>query len=119
MPRILFVKEEQVVECESDANLRKVCLDNGIALYEFPYSLPLANCRGHGICGTCKVRVDTTDSLTPPSRAERIHLGSDDPTVRLACCCSVTGDIEVTSQPRHLGWHEHQFYLDSRKSLPG
>ncbi len=116
MPRILFVKEEKIVECEAGANLRKVCLDNGIDLYEFPRNLPLANCMGRGICGTCRVKVESNDGLTTATRAERLHLGSDDPTMRLACCCSVTGDIELTSQPRSLGWHDHAYYVESRTS---
>lgn len=94
MPKITV--QGKTIECELGANLRKVLLKEGIALYND--QAKLINCRGIGSCGTCAVQVDgpvsapnwrdlTRRSLSPHS-AER--------DLRLACQTQVLGDIGVT-----------------------
>jgi ferredoxin len=56
------------------------------------------NCRGRGVCGTCTVRIE--GPVSEPSAAERLRLRLPPHDLaaglRLACQCSVLGDIEVT-----------------------
>ena len=56
------------------------------------------HCRGNGACGTCAVRVQ--GPVSPPTPVEVWRLAfpphHPDSGLRLACQCSVLGDIEVT-----------------------
>ncbi len=122
MPRVHFLKEEKVVEVPAGASLRRVALDNGIDLYEFPNTLPILNCSLNllvthfQICaGTCRVRVDDPAGLSARTRWEKFFLGDDEPDLRLACKSEVTGDLEVITQPNHLGWHGHPYYVRANK----
>ncbi len=94
MPKVNFSHEGVVVEVPYGANLRKTALDNGVDIYGFPFNL--ANCRGHGLCGTCKVAVDPEFNVSDRTNAEIRKLKAA--PLRLACQCSVEGDIECISQ---------------------
>jgi ferredoxin len=67
--------------------------------------LPLYNgvaraihCRGFGACGTCAVRIE--GAVSEPTAMERWRLDKAphhlDAGLRLACQCSVLGDLKVT-----------------------
>ena len=49
------------------------------------------------------------------TRWEKFFLGDDEPDLRLACKSEVTGDLEVITQPNHLGWHRHPYYVRANK----
>ena len=109
MPKIYFHREFAEVECEDGVDLRTVALDHGIDLY--PGLLKYLNCRGKGLCGTCRVRVVQQDRLSDKTRAERTRIPETDPTVRLACQTAPYGDVDVQTFPRvRQGWMQHQCY---------
>lgn len=63
--------------------------------------LPIAQgCRGESLCGRCGVRVTrgasalAAESATERDAKRRNRVEAD---LRLACCVSVTGDLEVTA----------------------
>jgi ferredoxin len=76
------------------ANLRKEALANGIDIYGFPYKY--LNCRGHGLCGTCRVQVDPDWNLSDRTNAEERKLKAA--PLRLACQANVEGDINCYTQ---------------------
>lgn len=69
-------------------NLAKLMDEAGINLE--------ASCGGRGKCGKCRVQVLEGDCL-PPGADERRLLspGELDEGIRLACCCSVAGRVQV------------------------
>lgn len=88
------------VECPHGANLRLVLIRARLPLYNS--AARALNCRGHGTCGTCAVRIE--GEVSEPSPAELRRLGYPPHRVesglRLACQCKVLGDLEVT---KHRG----------------
>jgi ferredoxin len=109
MPIVHFVKQNRSVACPSGTNLRRLARQNGIDLYVFPHNL--THCRGLGLCGTCRVKVDDPSALSAPTPAEERKLGWEGPQYRLACQSEVRGDVEVVTNPRRVyGWMNHRFY---------
>lgn len=118
MPVIKFLKEKKEIEVPAGANLRTEAVKAGIAVNKgvngFGDTLAnLANCRGLGMCGTCRVLIkkgmDNTNPLTT-CESIKFKMPGPDPiplfayigneaTMRLACCTTVNGDIEVESGP--------------------
>jgi ferredoxin len=70
------------------ADLRRVAKHAGISLYD-GFS-KIANCHGAGICGTCRVKVEPAEALTPPTRRERLR--SCTGPMRLACQARIASD---------------------------
>lgn len=89
MPKVNFAHEGRTIEVPYGKNLRKAALENGIDIYGFPFKY--LNCRGHGLCGTCRVQVDPDWNLSDPTNAEIRKLKAA--PLRLACQASVEGDI--------------------------
>lgn len=109
MPVVYFVKQERAVECPVGANLRRVALDNGIDLYPFPNNI--LNCRGNGLCGTCRVHVDSPRALSARTRADERKCGWEGAQYRLSCQTKVLADCAVVTSPRRiLGWTGHPTY---------
>lgn len=98
MPQVRFAG--QSVECLHGANLRAVLLRARLPLYT--RVAEAIHCRGRGVCGTCAVRVE--GPVSDPTDAERRRLRlpphHPDSGLRLACQCSVLGDLTVT---KHRG----------------
>jgi ferredoxin len=94
MPTVHFAGRS--VECPQGANLRVVLLRARLPLYT--RVAQALHCRGHGTCGTCAVRVE--GPVSAPSSAELLRLRlpphRPDSGLRLACQCTVLGDITVT-----------------------
>jgi ferredoxin len=93
----------QTVECPEGANLRVVLLRARLPLYT--RVAEAIHCRGRGVCGTCAVTVEGPVSPPTPTELRRLrmpphHEGSG---LRLACQCSVLGDVEVTKHPGLFG----------------
>jgi len=94
LPTVRFAGRE--VECPLGANLRVVLLRARLPLYT--RVARAIHCRGNGACGTCAVRVE--GPVSEPTPVERRRLGLPphhaDSGLRLACQCSVLGDLTVT-----------------------
>jgi len=109
MPIVTFIKQGREIECPVGTNLRRLALDNEVDLYVFPNNI--MNCRGNGLCGTCRVKVDNPRALSPRTRTEERKLGWEGEQFRLSCQVRVLADVQVTTNPRkHLGWMQHPTY---------
>ena len=124
MPIVKFVKEKKEIEVPEGSNLRTEALKAGIPTnVGFVNSIGrwanenFANCHGLGMCGTCRVLiakgVENTNKLTlrewlkfktvvptpmPDPVPPLAYIGHED-TMRLACCTTIHGDIEVETGP--------------------
>jgi ferredoxin len=122
MPQVKFINEKQTVEAQHGENLRQVALKNGIQLYSGPHTV--VNCRGNGMCGSCNVAVrkgaENTNKSGFTRQREKIRmllgpllfwkrLSYKEDELRLACCTSVNGDIEVETHPEG-NWHGEKFW---------
>lgn len=115
MPLVTFVKQDLTVEVPRGANLRAVALENKIDLYAFPSNL--INCRGRGMCGTCRVQVDDHRALSPRTLQDQHKLGWEGKEYRLACQSHVLGDVAVVTNPRKIaGWMAHPTYERMKES---
>lgn len=105
MPIVRFAGRD--FSCDAGANLRRLLLDGGAALYAPPMNV--FHCRGLGTCGTCALEIRAADGgevppLSPITKMERWRLGFPphhhtnapvDPSaqLRLACQVQVQGDV--------------------------
>lgn len=109
MPVVYFVKQQRAVECPVGTNLREVARQHGIDIYGFPNNI--FNCRGNGLCGTCRVRVDNPRALSPRTRADQRKCAWEGEQYRLSCQTRVLADVSVVTNPRKiLGWTNHPTY---------
>ncbi|MCA9103065.1 MAG: 2Fe-2S iron-sulfur cluster-binding protein [Pirellulales bacterium] len=104
MPTVNFVNEKTEIEVPAGANLRAEARKAGIELY--PGIHRIANCRGFGQCGSCRVLITKGMEATgKKSLIERLRLGlsmayiGNEDTMRLACQTCVEGDIDVVTKP--------------------
>jgi ferredoxin len=64
MPKVTFVKEKVEIEVPDGANLRQAARAAGIQVYQGLDRI--LNCRGLGLCGTCRVLVKKgMENLSP------------------------------------------------------
>ena len=108
MPKVTFVKEKQEIEVPVGANLRLEARKAGIQVYKT--LAQYLNCRGRGMCGTCKVLVKKgMENLSPKSGRERFYfaarplgmlavIGHED-EMRLSCQVQVNGDCTIETKP--------------------
>lgn len=122
MPLVKFVREKKEIEVPEGSVLRSEAIAAGINLNcgvnGYGESInKVMNCKGMGMCGTCRVLItkgiENTNKLTkrewvkfktplPTPFPDPIpclaYIGHED-TMRLACMTKVFGDIEVQSNP--------------------
>jgi ferredoxin len=122
MPLVKFTKEKKEIEVPVGANLRAEAIKAGINLNQGLNGIGssmnrIFNCKGLGMCGTCRVLVkdgaENTNKLTmrewlkfktlvptpiPDPIPTLAYIGHED-EMRLACCTTVHGDITVESGP--------------------
>jgi ferredoxin len=127
MPKITFVNEKLELDVAEGANLRSAARKAGIALHGVALTIlnPISNvvnCRGNGLCGTCRVLVNEgTENLSPKTTIEQANLSAhpesllpaleDDSEIRLACQCAVQGDCSILTHPPYTRvsenfWHK-------------
>ena len=119
MPVIKFLKEKKEIDVPAGANLRTEAIKAGVAVNKGINGFgdgvcAVVNCCGLGLCGTCRVNIkkgmDNTNGLTASEWVKFKALPVPDPmpffayvdneaTMRLACCTTVNGDIEVETAP--------------------
>ena len=119
MPLVKFTHENKEIEVPAGAVLRAEAVKAGINLncgvngYGKDLN-KLVNCKGFGLCGTCRVLItqgiENTNELTkrewtrfktpvlPDPVPCLAYIGNEE-TMRLACMTKVFGDIEVESSP--------------------
>jgi ferredoxin len=111
MPKVVFVNEKNEkteVEVVQGDNLRQAALAAGLSPYKGLDRY--LNCRGLGLCGTCRVLVKAgADNLTPKSSVEKANLNFHPLTslaaighendMRLSCQVQVLGDCTVELRP--------------------
>lgn len=95
MPKITFEKERVQVVAPMHSNLREIAVANKIPVYQG--AAQVANCRGNGRCGTCRVEL-SGENIKPRNAIEEAKLKGADPKVRLACQIEVLGDMVVKTQ---------------------
>jgi ferredoxin len=126
MPVVKFVKENKEIEVPRGANLRQAAINAGVNLYQGLNGIgaginKIFNCHGFGQCGMCRVKITKgMEHTSPMGMMENArfkcpfptpvtplgfdplpcmaYIGNED-TMRLACCVSVEGDIEVETGP--------------------
>ncbi|MCS6852674.1 MAG: (2Fe-2S)-binding protein [Gemmataceae bacterium] len=104
MPKVVFLNEKREIEVPEGANLRQEARKAGIELYRGIHRY--LNCRGHGLCGSCKVLVKSgMENLSPKGWLESFKLatmlssiGHED-EMRLACQVTVHGDCAIETRP--------------------
>ncbi|MEI8133459.1 MAG: hypothetical protein WCH46_00110 [bacterium] len=94
---VTFIEDDIVVVAPIGKNLREIAMENNIPLYGDV--MQLLNCRGLGLCTSCRVSADPNEGLTPPSGMEKVHLIRDNPKFRLACQCEITGPVNISTKP--------------------
>lgn len=94
---VTFIEDDIIVVAEKGKNLRDLCLENNIPLYGD--MMQYLNCRGLGLCTSCRVSADPNDALSAPTAMEKVHLIRDNPKYRLACQCTVEGPVKVSTKP--------------------
>ena len=68
MPKITLEDLGRSILVPPGANLRESLLDAGVTVY--PFVNAILNCRGRGLCGTCRVKVASgEENLTPRTAA--------------------------------------------------
>jgi ferredoxin len=104
MPKVLFVKEKKEIEVPEGSNLRVEARKAGIDIYRGLDSY--LNCRGNGLCGTCRVLVKKgMENLSQKGGLERFKLATMlsaigfEEEMRLACQVQVKGDCSIETKP--------------------
>ena len=121
MPLVKFTHENKEIEVPAGAVLRTEAIKAGInlncGLNGYGEKLnKVFNCKGFGLCGTCRVlitqgientnkltkrewtRFKTPVALIPDPIPCLAYVGNEE-TMRLSCMTQVFGDIEVESSP--------------------
>jgi ferredoxin len=118
MPKVTFVHEKKEIEVPQGANLRKEARQAGIEVHGTVESY--LNCRGNGLCGTCRVLVKKgMEHLSPRTTLEVINLNAHPVTMlavlghedemRLACQVRVNGDCTIETHPA-FNWNGENFW---------
>ena len=104
MPKVVFTKEKKEIEVQPGSNLRAEAKKADVQLY--PGLNKFVNCMGFGTCGTCRVLVKKgMENLSDKTLIEKLTLLrmfsaiGHEHEMRLACQCTVNGDVEVETQP--------------------
>ena len=121
MPKVTFVNEKnekQEIEVPAGSNLRTEARKAGVQLYRGLDKV--LNCRGLGLCGTCKVLVKSgMENLSPKASMEKFNFYlhplsmlaviEHEAEMRLACQCEVKGDCTVAVRPE-FNWYGENFW---------
>ncbi len=108
MPKVTLVNEKEDIEVEVGTNLRHAALQAGLGIYQGVERY--LNCRGLGLCGTCKVLVKSgMQNLNSRTVLEKANLNlhplsmlssiGHESEMRLACQVTVQGDCSIETTP--------------------
>lgn len=94
MLEIHFEVQNRTIQVEPGTNLRQAAIDNKLSIY--PHMFKILNCRGRGLCTSCKVRI-VSGKVDPRNEIEQDKLKNTDKDVRLACQITVQDNLVVKS----------------------
>ncbi len=92
MLEIRFEKQNRTLKVEPGANLREAAIANKLSIY--PHVLKILNCRGRGLCTSCKVEI-VSGNVAPRNDIEREKLKKRRKSIRLACQVTVEDNLVV------------------------
>jgi ferredoxin len=118
MPKVAIVNEKKEIEVQAGANLRTEAVKSGVSLYKGLDRY--LNCRGFGLCGTCRVLVKKgMENLSPKTFMEKLNLNlhplsmlaaiGHENEIRLSCQVRVNGDCAIEATPA-LNWDGENFW---------
>jgi ferredoxin len=118
MPKVTFVNEKREIEVPEGSNLRQEARKAGIEIYKGIDRY--INCRGFGLCGTCKVLVKKgMENLNKKTLMEKFNFNAHPMTMlavlghesemRLACQVQVNGDCTIETTPP-FNWSGENFW---------
>jgi ferredoxin len=118
MPKVVIANEKKEIEVQAGANLRSEAVKAGVSVYKGLDRY--LNCRGFGLCGTCRVLVKKgMENLSPKTLMEKLNLNlhpmsmlaalGHENEIRLACQTRVNGDCEIETTPA-LNWSGENFW---------
>jgi ferredoxin len=109
MPKVTIANEKKDIEVPAGSNLREELRKAGVEVYP---DLPskLLNCRGLGLCGTCKIYVKKDmENLSDKTLMERVNFSlhplsvfaaiGHENEIRLSCQVKVNGDCTIETKP--------------------
>ena len=108
MPKITIVNDKKEIEVPVNSNLRDEARKAGIQMHPGLFKYPPLNCMGNGLCGTCRILVKKgMENLSPKGVMEKFSLNvlhafesiGHEEEMRLACQCTVKGDITIETRP--------------------
>jgi ferredoxin len=97
MLTVHFEKQNRTIKVEPGTNLREVAISNKIGIY--PHIFKLLNCRGRGLCSSCRVEI-VSGNVAPRNEVEENNLKkglAQNPNLRLACQVRVEDNLVVRS----------------------
>lgn len=92
MLEVKFENLKRTIKVEPGANLREAAIKNKLSIY--PHILKILNCRGRGLCTSCKVEI-LSGKVDPRNAVESEKLQKKNPGVRLACQVTVNDNLVV------------------------
>lgn len=92
MLEIQFERQNRTVKVEPGANLREAAIQNKLSIY--PHIFKILNCRGRGLCTSCKVEI-VSGKVDSRNDVETAKLGEAASNLRLACQVAVRDNLVV------------------------
>ncbi len=95
MLNITFENHGRTIQVEPGANLRKAAIGAKLGIYAHIYKL--LNCRGRGLCSSCRVEI-VSGQVAPRNDVENNNLAralKKTPNLRLACQITVEDSLVV------------------------
>jgi ferredoxin len=108
MPKVVIANEKKEIEVPEGSNLRQELMKAGVPVYGTLESY--LNCRGMGLCGTCKILVKKgMENLNRKTIMEKFNFNFHPMTMmayigheeemRLSCQVEVKGDCAIETRP--------------------
>lgn len=92
MLEIQFEDQNRTFKVEPGANLRVAAIGQKLSVYSHVFKV--LNCRGRGLCTSCKVEI-ISGKVDPRNDIENEKLKDKDPAIRLACQLTVNDNLVV------------------------
>ena len=95
MLEVTFEKQNRTLKVESGANLREAAIAAKLGIYAHIFKL--LNCRGRGLCATCRVEI-VSGQVPERNEVENKNLARSlkkTPNLRLACQIPVKDNLVV------------------------